>query len=646
MSQSQLQLSFRGIGHLILLLASLVVLSACDLADNDPPNGEPPPDPNQTAITSFTTDAAYVDRGDQVTLSWVVKNPGADPSVAEPCTITRQAEGEEAGEAVGVDCTGELTEVPAAPASSAYVRYELNVLKAVEDGSDPFLTRTVTIYFIAQETAIAEFTASDEHVDRGTEVTLAWTVENPGSDPAVAEPCTITRQAEGEPPSEPEAVDCISQLTEVPPAPTSSTFLTYTLDALDVSPDATEPYISATVTIFFNPSETTGEPLWSRDFGSAGDVRAFAIAVDRFGNSFVAGDATGALAGASNGGIDAFVRAYGADGNHVWTRQFGTAQDDVANAAAVDAHGNLYVAGATRGPLEGANAGGADGFLRKYDSGGAELWTAQFGTIEDDAVYAIALDLDGYPVLVGTTHGDLSQAVSGASDMFVRQYDASGDHQWTAMHGGSGPDEGRGVAVHEDGNIFVSGSTEGTHDLMESPTDGILLKLDDLGVEEWSNTTDIEAYDVANAVAVDDTGASYLAVDTFNVAGDIFTHVVKVDPTGVEDWSESVSGTSNTVLERFQETSRSGIATDWVGNIVVVARVQDHIPGPAEGARVQKLDPAGEELWTTDHSDEELWTIPTSVAIDGAGNVYMAGQTAVDGSDVARLNALAIKMEP
>src|SRR5690606_23910755 len=134
MAHFRRQYPSRRSSRLAVGFVCVAVLTACGLIGDDPPETEPPPDPNQTTITAFKTSAAYIERGDEVTLSWEVDNPGSDPSVPEPCTLTRHAQGQEPEEPFGVECTGSLTEVPTAPDTAAYVSYQLNVLKNVDDG--------------------------------------------------------------------------------------------------------------------------------------------------------------------------------------------------------------------------------------------------------------------------------------------------------------------------------------------------------------------------------------------------------------------------------------------------------------------------------------------------------------------------------
>lgn len=111
-------------------------------------------------------------------------------------------------------------------------------------------------------------------------------------------------------------------------------------------------------------------------------------------------------------------------GNVLWTRQFGTGYDSEAEAVTVDFQGNIVVVGGTGGVLPGqTSAGRWDAFIRKYDPHGDELWTKQFGTSEDDAALDVAVDPRGNVVVVGYTRGVLlGQTSAGRADAFVRKY--------------------------------------------------------------------------------------------------------------------------------------------------------------------------------------------------------------------------------
>src|SRR5690606_23532666 len=138
------------------------------------------------------------------------------------------------------------------------------------------------------------------------------------------------------------------------------------------------------------------------------------------------------------------------------------------------------------------------------------------GTAADDAGNALATTSTSEVIVVGTTGGDLSRGVEGASDIFVRRHAADGDHLWTTMFGGSGEDEGRSVALAGDA-IVVGGSMENTADSGggQPALDGIVIGLDADGEEDWTRIIDKESEDVVNGLAVDGADATYVLLDTF-----------------------------------------------------------------------------------------------------------------------------------
>ena len=188
---------------------------------------------------------------------------------------------------------------------------------------------------------------------------------------------------------------------------------------------------------FVRKYDADGNTVWTRQFGSSATDYAYGISVDASG-VYVAGYTAGTLPGqTSAGGYDAFVRKYDADGNEVWTRQFGSSASDQASGISADASG-VYVTGYTSGALPGqTSAGGTDAFVRKYDTNGNEVWTRQFGSSASDQASGISVDASGVYV-TGFTYGALpGQTYAGSSDAFVRKYDADGNAVWTRQFGSS-----------------------------------------------------------------------------------------------------------------------------------------------------------------------------------------------------------------
>jgi hypothetical protein len=203
-----------------------------------------------------------------------------------------------------------------------------------------------------------------------------------------------------------------------------------------------------------------GSIVWTRQFGTSGTDEVHALAV-RGKHALVAGRTDGSLRGqTSEGGPDAFVRAYLGDGNTAWTRQFGTSGNDVATEVA-GLGGALFVAGTTDGafPDEQA-AGGLDTFVRAIDAFGADVWSDQFGTGADDDAAGIAVSRSGVYV-VGSTLGPLIEdGLLGETDVFARRYLRNGAPVWTLQLGTNDYDRAYAAAI-DSGSLYLTGTTHG-----------------------------------------------------------------------------------------------------------------------------------------------------------------------------------------
>jgi uncharacterized protein (TIGR03437 family) len=252
--------------------------------------------------------------------------------------------------------------------------------------------------------------------------------------------------------------------------------------------------------------DLTGNVLWTRQFGSVFEDQARGVAVDATG-VYVVGTIGASLTDRTESNrYDAFIRKYDASGNLLWTRQIAsiaTLQNDYATAVAVDTTG-VYVAGYTAGTLPGQSpVGSYDAFVRKYDSSGTELWTRQFGVKTQDIAVGVATNASGV-FLLGETDAALPDQTfaGGVFDVFLRKYDSGGNEQWTRQFGTSGFDFPGGVAA-DAGGVYIAGATAGTLPGQTSGAgyDAFVRKYDNSGAEVWTRqfgaTGDALAYGVA-----------------------------------------------------------------------------------------------------------------------------------------------------
>ncbi|MBN1435774.1 MAG: SBBP repeat-containing protein [Sedimentisphaerales bacterium] len=328
-----------------------------------------------------------------------------------------------------------------------------------------------------------------------------------------------------------------------------------------------------------------------------------------------------------------------------WSRQVDTDKGGSSWGVAVDGDGNVFIGGRTEGDMDGANAGGNDAFLIKYDADGGRVWTRQLGTNKDDIGFAVAVDGGGNSYIAGMTAGDLAGydpcSVDPCDtevdiDAYIAKYDAEGEQVWLRQLGTTEEDAARGVAVDAAGNVYVSGYTMGGLGGENAEGfDAFLVKYDADGEQVWIRQLSTNADDKAYSVTVDDAGAVYVCGETEN-AGGIDAFVAKYDADGNEIWIRQM-GTGAIAMAR-------AIAVDSEGN-VFVSGVAGDVLGDGE-AFLAKYDAEGQQLWMRQLGGSGF-DISLAVAVDGADNVYISGQVeeSFEGDDFVGPDAFVAKYD-
>lgn len=214
---------------------------------------------------------------------------------------------------------------------------------------------------------------------------------------------------------------------------------------------------------FVRKLDASGVHVWTEQFGTSGEDFAGGARADSVGNVFVAGSTLGALPGqTSSGSEDSYVMKLTPDGVVLFTRQFGSPGPDSMGGLAVDADGNAIVVGYTSNAFPGrTNAGGQDVFVQKICGSGELSWNRQFGTPLEDVAYSVMTTAFEEVVLVGATRGTLPGQTGQSQDGFLRKYDGDGSELFTLQLGSSETDFLTGVAKDGSGNVYVTGSTLG-----------------------------------------------------------------------------------------------------------------------------------------------------------------------------------------
>ncbi len=233
--------------------------------------------------------------------------------------------------------------------------------------------------------------------------------------------------------------------------------------------------------------------------GSENSVEGGAIAVDGEGNAYVGGS-TGSpnFPGASTSAIqplyggdinDGFVVKFNAAGSALlYSTYLGGSGREGVHGIAIDTSGNAYVAGTTDSPnfptavpLQALkNGSGTDAFVSKLNATGSALVYSTYlgGSGAGDASYAIAVDSGRSAYVSGFTNSNNFPTVNpvqpvnvGLADAFVSKLNATGSALLYSSYlgGGTGHENGYGLAVDGSGNAYVTGKTNSTNFPTASP---------------------------------------------------------------------------------------------------------------------------------------------------------------------------------
>ncbi|MBO13142.1 MAG: hypothetical protein CMJ68_20600, partial [Planctomycetaceae bacterium] len=393
--------------------------------------------------------------------------------------------------------------------------------------------------------------------------------------------------------------------------------------------------------------DSSGSLVWSSLMDADSDDYIENCAVDSSGNVYVAGRFKGEMdfdddgttevtaLDDANGGSDAFVAKLNSSGTVVWWKVVGNTSDvsgqlDTAYGygVGVDSSGNVYFGGHFTGTIDidpsttttavssTTNTNKYDVFLVKLDSSGNTVWTRHWGGPHNDYLHDIAVDPSGNVVAVGQQNngagdvnyhpiaggctsscGETLVTAYGGWDAFISKIGSDGSLAWAGFVGSAFNESLNAVTTDGSGNVYATGDYRASATGDFDPGSGSSITLPTGGGE------------------------------------DAFVLKVASDGNGV--WAKAFETTSGSGSDAGE-----GIAVDASGNVYVTGIFDeddtvDFDPGPGTTAFTSddtddvfgvKLDSSGNLVWARQFESEGTYNpFGNSVAVDGSGNVYFAG---------------------
>ena len=369
------------------------------------------------------------------------------------------------------------------------------------------------------------------------------------------------------------------------------------------------------VTLAYAPD---GVPLWTNRYDGPGhaDDYSYYVATSGAGDVWVTGRS---MRYATNWDLtDAAVIKYASNGAPLWTNRYNSFETNGAwpSALAVDGSGNAYV-GVSSAYWSGSGYGGTpmEDAIIKYDPQGNTVWTKHFprsapyseGGVQ--GVKAMAMDDAGNLLVAG------ENAFTGTS---IVKYSGDGAALWTNQDSLPFMNGLTLLSVDRQGNAIL------TVELITNyPVTYVVMKRSRDGASVWTNTLTGPLYDGGDVpqTVFDPAGNVFLIGAKTRATWPGFYQVLKMSSDGVLLWTNQniALGPTNCMI--------GNAAADSAGNLYFAS----YVPSPANGyadAVVFKYSGDGQPVWTNRFDGPAgLNDYPFCLAVDGAGNVYVTGES-------------------
>ncbi|MCB0725977.1 MAG: SBBP repeat-containing protein [Ignavibacteriae bacterium] len=369
------------------------------------------------------------------------------------------------------------------------------------------------------------------------------------------------------------------------------------------------------LTIKYNNS---GATQWIQRYNGPGnnDDVPEAIALDGSGNVYVTGGST-----QSNSRMEFNTIKYSSSGVQLWLNTFGGTDislGDYATSIAVYGSGIVYITGTTY------NTGTSfDITTIKYNSLGTQQWVQNKNGPDniDDMPSALVTDNAGNIYVTGY----ISNGFNNFYDYSTTKYNSNGDELWSQYYNGTfdGWDQGVAIAVDNTGNSYVTGASRG----VGSDYDIVTIKYSPAGAPLWIKRYDgYFGWEAGNSILVDDSSNVYVSGGSAGVStGNDFV-TIKYNSVGGRIWVRRYNGPANGNDITYSMTK------DSLNNIYVTGSSEGE--GTMKDIVTIKYSSSGDELWNVRfNGSSNRDDVPVAVRLDRNNNVIVSGKSYSDSTE-------------
>ncbi len=477
--------------------------------------------------------------------------------------------------------------------------------------------------------------------------------------------------------------------------------------------------------VFLTKFDISGNKLWTKQFGTDSDEVNYRMdmEIDSDENLVIIGGTNGSFEGYVNSGNqDIFLAKFNKNGIKQWIRQWGSTDVDGGNSLDIDNNNTVLTVGTVSGSLDGNPwFGSGDVFFVKFDSGNGIVCddvnecangsdncsenaicvntdggftcnckagyegdgitcididecangtnncsvnatcvntdgsfvcsckpgyegngvtcdnvnhdSVQLGTSAYDSGFAVTTDINGNVFITGETNGALDgNTHNGSADIYLTKYDNCKNKLWTKQWGTASYENGEGITTDITGNVYVVGYTDGGLDgnSFSGDSDAFITKFDNNGNKLWTKQIGTSSYDRANSVSVDENKNIYITGYTSgNLNGNTLLGNYDAFLIKLDE------NGNNLWTKQWGSTAEdNGYSVKVYENEVIVTGftaggIDGNINAGNYDIYMTEFDTNGNKLWTKQWgtTTADLMTGTHTLVIDQNGNIFITGVT-------------------
>jgi hypothetical protein len=214
----------------------------------------------------------------------------------------------------------------------------------------------------------------------------------------------------------------------------------------------------------------------------------------------------------------------------LWTKTIGGTSSESGSSIQQTSDGGYIISGSTYS----YGAGNTDAWLIKTDDLGNVEWSQTYGDTGPDQANCVKQTIDGGYIVTGSKY-ILDQL---DSDLWLIKTDEYGNIEWEQTYGGTDYDSGHSVIQDSDGDYLIAGRT--IAETFLDKTLGWVLKTDSQGNEIWNNTygTYMTSDVFLSISKTNDAGYILAGAKPYYTYSPSDAWLVKINEIGDQEWEE------------------------------------------------------------------------------------------------------------